>query len=134
MNRMNQDIFKAYDIRGIYPKEVNGRVAYEIGAGLGKFFGKGRVVVARDGRLGSPLLYRALTRGLKIGNSKLKIVGLGLATTPMFYFLVQKLGAAGGIIVTASHNPKEYNGFKVVGRNAEMISGREVLRLLTDDK
>ena len=56
-----------------------------------------------------------------------------MATTPMFYFLVNKLNAAGGIMITASHNPKEYNGLKVVGKNAEMVGGEEILKLMTND-
>ncbi|KKU94474.1 MAG: Phosphomannomutase [Candidatus Jorgensenbacteria bacterium GW2011_GWA1_48_13] len=128
---MNQDIFKAYDIRGIYPSEISEKTAFEIGLGLGRFFGKGRVVVARDGRRGSPKLYQAVIKGLKTNN--LQLITVGLATTPMFYFLVAKLGCRGGIIVTASHNPKEYNGFKVVGKNAEMISGKEVLRIMNKE-
>ena len=107
-------IFKAYDIRGMYPAELNNETALEIGRGLGRFFGKtgrAKVVVARDGRIGSPELYRAVIEGLRSANGKVRIVGIGLATTPMFYFLVAKLGCRGGIIVTASHNPKEYNGF-----------------------
>ncbi len=127
---INRRIFRAYDIRGIYPSEINDEVALKIGRAFGKTR-KGTVVVGRDGRIGSLKLYRAVIKGLKNGNSKLKIAAVGLATTPMFYVLVQKLGAAGGIMVTASHNPKEYNGFKVVGRNARMISGKEVLKIIS---
>ena len=129
-------IFKAYDIRGIYPVELNNETALEIGWGLGRFFGKtgrAKVVVARDGRIGSPELYRAVIEGLRSANGKVRIVGVGLATTPMFYVLVQLLKATGGIIVTASHNPREWNGFKVVGQNAEMIGGREVLKIITNN-
>ena len=125
------DIFKTYDIRGLYPSQVNEEFAFDLGKALGKFFRKTKntkVVVARDGRLGSPELYRALIGGLKTGN--LKPITVGLSTTPMLYFLVQKLKAEGGVIVTASHNPKEWNGFKVVGRNAEMIGGKEVMKIM----
>ncbi len=62
---------------------------------------------------------------------KLKIVPVGMMTTPMLYFLVNRLKAAGGLMVTASHNPKEYNGLKVVGPKAEMVSGKEVLKWIT---
>jgi len=130
---MNPSIFKTYDIRGVYPKEVGVKTAYEIGAGLGRFFGRGKLVVARDGRRGSPQLYRAAIKGVEDQKLGIKIIEVGLATTPMFYFLVQKLGAVGGIMVTASHNPREYNGFKVVGKNAAMISGKEVLRIVNKE-
>ena len=126
---MNEGIFKAYDIRGIYPKEVNPQTASEISRALGRFFPKGKIVVARDGRRGSPELYKAVIKGLQ----RRELIKAGLATTPMFYFTVAKLKAQGGIMVTASHNPKEYNGFKVVGRNAQMISGKEVLRIMNKE-
>ncbi len=131
--KVNPKIFKTYDIRGIYPTDINGGVATEIGRGLGRFFGKKKkpkVIVARDGRIGSPELCRGLKEGLKSGGSKIKIVDVGLATTPMLYILVQLLEATGGVIATASHNPKEWNGFKVVGKNAEMIGGKEVLKIM----
>lgn len=130
---MNPDIFKAYDIRGLYPSELDKEVAFKIGRGLGRFFGKGRnlkMLIARDGRTGSPELHKALARGLKTGGLKLKLVDIGLTTTPMFYVLVQLLKATGGVIVTASHSPREYNGFKVVGRDAKMIPGKEVLKII----
>jgi phosphomannomutase len=132
---IDTDVFKTYDIRGLYPAQINEEAAREIGRSLGKFFGKtkrAKVLVARDGRIGSPELYRALIDGLKTNN--LRLTTIGLSTTPMLYFLVQKQRAAGGIIVTASHNPKEWNGFKVVGRNAEMIGGKEVLKLITKNQ
>ncbi len=130
---MKQGIFKAYDIRGIYPREISEKTAFEIGLGLGRFFGKSKIVVARDGRIGSPELYRALISGLQRANRKAQILEIGLATTPMFYFLVAKLRARGGVIVTASHNPREYNGFKVVSKNAEMINGKKVLGIMNKE-
>jgi len=130
---INKGIFKTYDIRGLYPTEINEEVVFEISQSLGRFFGKRKkLVVARDGRIGSPELYRALIGGLKTNN--LQLITVGLSTTPMLYFLVQKLRAAGGVIVTASHNPKEWNGLKVVGRNAEMIGGKEVLKIVNGKK
>jgi phosphomannomutase len=128
---MNLSIFRAYDIRGKYPSEIKEETVFEISRALGHFWKGGKIVVARDGRLSSLPLYRAVLRGLKIQNKELKIVKAGLATTPMFYFLVIKLKARGGIMITASHNPKEYNGLKVVGKNAEMISGKEVLKIIS---
>lgn len=129
-------IFKAYDVRGKYPDEINEDAVAEISEALVKYFKKslpanrrGKIVVAHDARLSSPSLYKSVLQKLKIGNLKLEIVPAGIATTPMFYFLVNKLKAAGGIMITASHNPKEYNGLKVVGPKAEPISGKEVYEL-----
>ncbi|MFH0712622.1 MAG: phosphomannomutase/phosphoglucomutase, partial [Candidatus Jorgensenbacteria bacterium] len=107
----NRSIFKAYDIRGIYPSEVNEEVAFLIGRGLGRFFGKKnkpKIVVARDGRIGSPELCEGLKGGLKNRSPKIEIIDIGLATAPMLYVLVQLLKATGGVIATASHNPKEW--------------------------
>jgi phosphomannomutase len=123
-------IFKAYDIRGIYPTEINESVVREIGAGLVKMFGSGTVIIGHDSRLSSPALYRAILREFKENKKKIKIIAAGLITTPTLYFLVNKLKARGGVMVTASHNPKEYNGLKVVGEKAKMISGKEIYELL----
>jgi phosphomannomutase len=125
-------IFKTYDIRGIYPKEINESVIREIGAGLVKMFGGGTVIIGRDGRLSSPALYRAILREFKRNRKKIKIIAAGLITTPMLYFLVNKLKARGGVMVTASHNPKEYNGLKIVGEKAKMISGKEILKIMSN--
>lgn len=130
-----KEIFKAYDIRGKYPKQINRVTAYTIARSLGDYFKlrirskKPTVVVARDVRLSSPTLYKAVILGLE-DSEKNKIIKVGLATTPIFYFLVNHLRADYGIMVTASHNPKEWNGLKVVGKNAEMISGTQVLKIV----
>jgi len=121
-------IFKAYDIRGKYPKEINERAVFKIAKKLPKLLGR-KIVVAHDARLSSPKLYRAAIKGIKYQVSGIRIIEAGLATTPMFYFLVNKLKADGGIMVTASHNPKEYNGLKVVGKYARPISGYDIYEL-----
>lgn len=126
---MNPKIFKAYDIRGEYPGEIDEKAVSEIAGKLSKFAGK-KIVVAHDARLSSPALYRAAIRGIKYQVSGIKIIEVGLATTPMFYFLVNKLKASGGIMVTASHNPKKFNGLKIVGPQARPISGQEILKLI----
>ncbi|MDP3999663.1 MAG: hypothetical protein Q8P76_03680 [bacterium] len=122
---MNEKIFKAYDIRGQYPREINERVVSAIAIKLPKLLGK-RIVVAHDARLSSPALYKAVLKGLQHSNV---LKNVRMTTTPMFYFLVNKLKASGGIMVTASHNPKNFNGLKVVGKNAKPISGKEILLL-----
>jgi len=127
---MNPEVFKAYDIRGRYPDEINEEVVAAVGEALARYFRRGKIVLGRDGRLSSPSLHQALKKSLVISHKSLVIIDAGLMTTPMLYFLVNHFRAAGGIMVTASHNPKEYNGLKVVGPKAEMISGEEILSLI----
>ncbi len=148
-----EHIFKAYDVRGVYPGEINEGAVARIAEALGKHLTKrhgtrdkrqGRkpvIVVGHDARLSSPSLYRAVIRGVQIAHRHAyrqagtsHIVRAGMITTPMFYFLVNDLRAAGGIMVTASHNPKEYNGIKAVGPKAEPISGEEIFKIVTWDK
>jgi len=135
MEKINSHIFKAYDIRGKYPQEINEEVIEEIAPGIVRALNlfkkrtKPKLVIARDDRKSSPCLYNAIIKNLK----KLKIakiVPVGLTTTPMFYFLVKKLNAWGGIMITASHNPLNYNGIKIVDRNVIPVSGKEILRAL----
>lgn len=126
-------IFKAYDVRGRYPEEINELTVAQIAGWLGGFFGAGRVVIGRDNRLSSPRLYAALRRNLK-RFSKIRLIDAGLLTTPALYFLVNDLKAKGGVMITASHNPKEYNGLKIVGSKAQMVSGEEIYRLMTKRK
>jgi len=119
---VNPKIFKAYDIRGVYPKEINQNAAYLIGRAFVDFLGKKKlkVVVGRDARLSSPLLYSALTRGIIEGGAN--VVDIGLSTTPMLYFAVANFKFDGGINITASHNSFQYNGFKLVREKAIPIS------------
>lgn len=126
---MDKNIFKAYDIRGRYPSEINKTTVRQISQKLAAFFKKGVVVAARDSRLSSPGIYQEVIAGLKI-NKKIKVFKLGTATTPLFYFCVYRLKATGGIMITASHNPKEWNGLKVAGKKAVMIPGRKILELM----
>src|SRR3989344_102806 len=123
---MNQSVFRSYDIRGRYPDELDEGAAKEIAASLAGHFKSGKIVIAHDARLSSPGLYRAILDTFTTRDMRFKIHDVGLATTPMFYFLVNNLEAVGGIMVTASHNPKEYNGLKIVGPGAAVLSGKEV--------
>ena len=126
-------IFKANDIRGIYPEELNEDIVSGIGSSLGDYFGKKSVLIAgHDARLSSPKLYKALMGILK--SKKLKVIDAGLMTTPMLYFLVSKYKAKGGIMVTASHNPKQYNGLKIVKAGARPVSGIEIGELMVKNK
>lgn len=130
-----QNIFHAYDIRGKYPEEINENVAGEIvKLFLAEQFRKLKtktpknplltIVIGCDARLSSPALYKAVINNLKNKNYRLKLVGL--STTPMLSFLVSYWKADYGIMITASHNPKEYNGLKIVGENAAPVSGYEI--------
>ena len=111
MDRLDK-IFKAYDIRGIYPTEVNEDVAYRIGRGLAKFLKADKIVIGRDNRLSSEGLFRSLSDGVR--DQGVDVLDIGIVTTPIFYLVVSKYGYGGGVMISASHNPKEYNGFKIV--------------------
>ncbi len=119
--KIDNSIFKAYDIRGVYPEQVNEEVAYNIGVGYAKVFSpSGPVVVGMDVRTHSLALKNSLINGLV--DSGVDVVDIGLVSTEMMYFAVGNYGYAGGIQVTASHNTKEYNGFKMVGAGVTPIS------------
>ncbi len=109
-------IFKAYDIRGIVPGELNSEIAYGVGRATARFIATDRLVVGRDARSHSPEICSALIRG--ITDEGVSVIDLGLAATPMVYFGVADLGVGGGVMVTASHNPAEYNGFKICREKA----------------
>jgi phosphomannomutase len=115
MPEIKDDIFKAYDIRGKYPTEVDEDLAYHVGSAVARYFGAREIVVGYDGRKSSPELAKAVTKGLKECGSR--VCDIGYCTTPMFYFAVNYLKKAGGIMVTASHNPNNDNGFKVIDPN-----------------
>ncbi len=106
-------IFRGYDIRGIYPTQLNANVAYTIGKSFGTYvmnMGKKTAVVGQDNRYSSPELAESLIAGLL--DTGLNVIDLGLVTTPMYYYACIKLNNPTGIMVTASHNPKDDNGFK----------------------
>ena len=115
-------IFKAYDIRGIYGEQLNEDIAYKIGRAFAMYIGS-KIVVARDNRLSSDSLFEALTRGITDQGSD--VYNIGLSTSPMFYFAVSNLVCDGGVIITASHNPSQYNGFKMVRSDAMPLSGED---------
>lgn len=128
-----QSIFKAYDVRGKYPSEINESIVKELVAAvvcdLAKTKGIKKFVFAHDARLSSPLLYEAAVQGAQ-SIKGVSVIKVGLATTPMFNFLVNYFNAIGGVMVTASHNPPEYNGLKIVKEKAIPLSGKEVYELL----
>ena len=124
---MNTKIFKAYDVRGKYPDEINEAAVEKICGSLGRYFKKGAVVIGHDARLSSSSLYKAAIDGIKKTRKSGEFFLVGMVTTPMLYFLVNRLKATGGIMVTASHNPKEFNGLKIMGPKADPISGEDIL-------
>ena len=118
--------FKAYDIRGRLPDELNEDMAHRIGRAYAEVVGKGEVVVGYDVRLASPALATALARGLI--QAGCDVIDIGLCGTEEVYFQTAHRGVAGGIMVTASHNPIDYNGMKLVRHGARPISGDSGLR------
>lgn len=118
---MDESIFKAYDIRGIYPDEINEDLVYRIGQAYAKFVQpKGEMAVGRDVRVHSPQLKKALIEGLT--DAGVDVIDIGLCSTEMYYFAVGNYKLAGGIQITASHNPAEYNGIKMVREEVQPIS------------
>src|SRR5215470_3317182 len=111
----------AYDVRGIYPDELDEEGAYAIGRAYVEQFEPRRVAVGHDMRLSSPAMTEAVVRGAAEAGAD--VVELGLVGTEMVYFTVGELGLDGGIAVTASHNPKEYTGMKIVRRGALPVGG-----------
>lgn len=126
-----EKVFKAYDIRGVYPTQIDEDLAWAVGHATAQFlrtrlsgYERGqssvnRVVVGRDMRPHSESLARALIEG--ISSSGATCIDVGMVDTPLIYFAINHLGACGGIQVTASHNPIEYNGFKISGYQARPI-------------
>ncbi|MES2224081.1 MAG: hypothetical protein V4469_04085 [Patescibacteria group bacterium] len=131
---MNKKIFKAYDVRGIYPRDVNVEAVTVIAHALAILLPSGSIVVARDGRHGGEELTATLEKEIvsygETLNKKFEIISVGLSTTPMFYFLVNHFKASGGVMITASHNPKEYSGVKAVKEKALPFSGIELLKVI----
>ncbi|OGD38372.1 hypothetical protein A3A25_01215 [Candidatus Azambacteria bacterium RIFCSPLOWO2_01_FULL_46_26] len=121
---INPSIFKAYDVRGVYPGEINEETVYLVGRAFAVWLTKKArkqpvIVVGSDARISSPGLKKALVRGILEQGGK--IIDIGLATTPMFYFAVNKAKADGGAMVTASHNPAKYNGLKFTLKQARPV-------------
>ncbi|MDB5796702.1 MAG: Phosphomannomutase [Paucimonas sp.] len=115
MTAISSSIFKAYDIRGIIGKTLDADVAFQIGRAFGSAVrarGASTAVIGRDGRLSGPELSAALARGLQAAG--VDVIDVGMVATPMLYYATQVLDARSGIMVTGSHNPPDYNGFKMV--------------------
>lgn len=118
---LKSEIFHAYDVRGIYPDEINEEAAYKIAQAYLKVFQpKGAIVLGKDVRLSSPSLWIKAAKG--ITNAGYDVIDIGTISTDMLYFAVAKYDYGGGITISASHNPKEYNGMKFVREKAIAIS------------
>lgn len=119
-------VFKAYDIRGTWPDQIDAALSYRIGRAYGDFLGKGPVVVGRDMRTMAPEAHAAVIEGIR--DAGLDVIDVGLTSTPQAYFAIAHLGAAGGMNVTASHNAKQYIGFKLCRELAKPISADNGIR------
>ena len=113
--------FKAYDVRGIYPSELDEAGAYAVGRAYVEQFEPRAVAIGRDMRVSSPSIARAVMQGAADGGAEVK--DIGMIGTEMLYFGVGELDIDGGVMVTASHNPKEYTGMKIVRRGALPVGG-----------
>lgn len=133
MIKFNPEIFRAYDIRGVYGQDFDEDFAFQLGAVLVKFLNRRKFLVGHDDRIFSPKLAEAVTRGItSVGGD---VDYIGRATTPLFNFAFKLFGVNGGIMVTASHIPQEYGGFKVFSEGSKIIhsgSGLEQLRNTLD--
>lgn len=118
--QLNTAIFKSYDVRGIYPAELNEEVAYQIGRCFVALLGAKNVVVGRDMRPSGKTLFEAFARGAT--ESGADVTDIGLVSTDALYFAVGKFGYDGGVMITASHNPAQYNGMKFTREQAQAIS------------
>src|SRR5438309_5107389 len=127
---INPDIFKAYDVRGVYPGEVNEEAARGIGAAFVAYLHAKRIAVGRDMRLSSPAIASAFIDGATAQGAD--VVDYGMIPTDMLYFVVARDRHDGGVQVTASHNPKQYNGMKMVRQQAVPLSGDEGITEIRD--
>ncbi|PYQ17553.1 MAG: phosphomannomutase/phosphoglucomutase [Acidobacteria bacterium] len=118
---MDPSIFKAYDIRGIYPAQIDAEVARRVGRAFIDYLRARRIAVGHDMRASSPELAGGFIRGVRSQGTE--VVDIGTVGTDMLYFAVASANLEGGAIITASHNPKEWNGIKMVRRGAEALSG-----------
>ena len=118
---LDPKVFKAYDVRGLYPGELDEEGAYAIGRAYVEQFEPSRIAVGRDMRLSSPTMAKALIEGATAAGAE--VLDIGLVGTEMVYFAVGELGLDGGVMVTASHNPKDYTGMKIVRAGALPVGG-----------
>lgn len=114
-------IFKAYDIRGVYPGEIDESIIYKIGRAYVRKFRPKKITIGRDMRVSSPSLFEAIVKG--VTDEGCDVIDIGLITTPMMYFSAWNYKNDGGLMVSASHNPPQYNGVKMVAKGGIPIGG-----------
>jgi phosphomannomutase len=119
-SRLDTSIFKSYDVRGIYPSELDDQIAYRIGRCFVSLLAARRIVVGRDMRPSGEALYKAFAKGASEAGAD--VTDIGLVSTDALYFAVGKYGFDGGVMITASHNPSNYNGMKFTKSEAQAIS------------
>lgn len=127
---MKKEVFRAYDIRGIYPTEIDDEFAYNLGRAFGTILvnqNKKTTVIGYDNRSSSLPIFKHLTKG--INDCGIDVYNIGFCTTPMLYFSYKNLNVESGIMITASHNPKEYNGFKISTNGIYNTCGDEILEI-----
>ena len=131
---IESSIFREYDIRGTYPEQINESSIKSIAFAIAKRCKKDNIstlVVGRDGRISGPTLLEAFCEGLI--ESGINVDNIGLVTSPLLYFATKKSASKSGIMITGSHNPKNYNGIKMV-INDSPISGTEIYTLISHEK
>ena len=127
---ISKSIFREYDIRGIYPEQINEEVVYKIAKAISvKCLNEGisEICIARDGRLSGEKLLFALENSLS--KNGIDVINTGMATTPLLYFAAKKSKCKSGVMITGSHNPKNYNGIKLI-INDKPVSGTEIYNLI----
>ncbi len=127
---MNKEIFKAYDIRGVYPTDIDEDTVYKIGLAIVDELNAKTLAVGRDARKSGPSLHKKLIRG--IADAGCNVIDLDMITTPMLYFSSHQLDVDGAVSVTASHNPGEYNGIKICRKNAQPVGSASGLNDIRD--
>jgi phosphomannomutase len=132
--KVNPDIFRAYDIRGIYPDDLNEEAGYAIGRAFVTFLQVDTVIVGRDMRLSGPQMFNAVTRGIM--DQGANVINIGMVSTDQYYYACATLDKA-GIMVTASHNPAQYSGLKMVKKMPQLLSGdggiQDLRRIVEND-
>jgi phosphomannomutase len=135
LKNIDKSIFKAYDIRGIYGESLFDELAEMVGRAFSVIVKPETVIVGRDARISSPVLHQYLIRGLRAVG--VNVIDVGMVSTDMYYYACATKDLP-GIMVTASHNPKEYNGFKMVKKIPQLLSGEEgiqdIYQLIADEK
>ena len=124
--KINPEIFREYDIRGVVNKDLTTEVVESIGRAFGSYIGKGKVVVGGDNRLSTEEFRKALISGIL--STGLNVMDIGIVPTPILYFALHRYKMAGGIQITGSHNPPQFNGFKVC-KGTDTIYGEEIQAL-----